>query len=731
MDSKMTAIAITLLVVFGNTLTVSAQPADNADISQVCVAVFDSIEEMQAADNITDGRIVLTRGYRRAGDGGGGMFNWDTSSTEVDDGGLVFISTTSDAGRWKRLFEGPISVLWFGARATSDERYLDRNTAAINSAILAAEAVQGSVRFPPNVNGYITKPVHIKSGHIKLIGEGAKIIQHFRDIQVPPNSGQYKASPVFLILRDADNVEISGFTFTTDDRTFPPSREWASYFASIIIHNADHVSIHHCQFNGGQDRGIFLHGGNYVSVKDNIFRGKSMILHTGYANNSNFFDEGPSSNLPTFSPIGAVIENNWFLDYSHDNNLLFLSGATDFTVRGNKILRVNSEKATAVRLYTNDLGVTDINGKLVNEMRGVFQNNVITGNFKRGLFVFGKSSEQRETVFDLPIDVSANHIEGTGVGVHVQRAPSLRFHSNIVKTSDSALSLAEEIDGVCVRDNHLQTTVKSTTSSSSTVDINAQGQSVTIVGNHIISGPGDEYAVRNIGNRLITDLRFDRNVIEFKGKGELKELGKVARPVQLGNLAGNMTFDDNHFIISDDAGMTDQPLASLHENADVRANVHCRGNILRSPQAKVKGFFITAQNVRCDKNNVPSLRIESTGYVSVTSNHLSGYSSATSTGSLLRIEGGKQAFVEGNVVEMTQPLNTYACEFVATEVTKFLFNRVEGNSTSELVAQISAGTLERLGNTIINSGSGGTECRSTTAAQVVDLPADCEGRIRE
>lgn len=101
------------------------------------------------------------------------------------------------------------------------------------------------------------------------------------------------------------------------------------------------------------------------------------------------------------------------------------------------------------------------------------------------------------------------------------------------------------------------------------------------------------------------------------------------------------------------------------------------------------------------------------------SNKLKGYRS--SPGYLLDINGGRMAFVEGNSFEMPGFANMNVCRFTATEVTKFLCNRVEGDSSGELVAQINSGRLEKWGNTIINNGSGGTGYQIIGTATVADM----------
>lgn len=94
-------------------------------------------------------------GYTEVADAGGGMFYWDSDSTEVDNGGTVIIPDSTPAtGRWIRVFDGPVSVKWFGAVGdyVLDNGSLNGsptdNTAEFNAALSFARIKELSVRVP-------------------------------------------------------------------------------------------------------------------------------------------------------------------------------------------------------------------------------------------------------------------------------------------------------------------------------------------------------------------------------------------------------------------------------------------------------------------------------------------------------------------------------------------------------------------------------------------------------
>lgn len=148
------------------------------------------------------GTICVAQGFWSAGDGGGGIFYWDTNSAP-DDGGIFVIPTgrANPGPGWRRISEGgiskgtaqntrrggPVSVKWWGARGdgTGDD------SPAIQSAVNYVAAWVGSP--PPN-----NTPLSIggagderPAGHVHFPG------------------GRYQcASP--LVFHDMGNVMMSG-----------------------------------------------------------------------------------------------------------------------------------------------------------------------------------------------------------------------------------------------------------------------------------------------------------------------------------------------------------------------------------------------------------------------------------------------------------------------------------------------------------------------------------------
>jgi hypothetical protein len=155
---------------------------------------FKVIQTVAALEQLTPeaGDTVLVQGYLKPDDGGGGIFLWNGGSTEAPDRGTVISPLPMPlAGRWKRMWNGPLNVRWFGAQGdwneASESGTDDYEALQAAAAALSAKG-GGTLLFPPGtyrINRYkitggphqndVKDVVYRNCTGLHILGYGAKI----------------------------------------------------------------------------------------------------------------------------------------------------------------------------------------------------------------------------------------------------------------------------------------------------------------------------------------------------------------------------------------------------------------------------------------------------------------------------------------------------------------------------------------------------------------------------
>jgi hypothetical protein len=123
----------------------------------------ENISALRTLNTTTIPRIKL-EGYYSRGDGGGGFFYWDSTSTEADNGGTIIKVGSITTGRWKRMVEEKLTLKHFGCKGDGLTDDTDRIRAAVNYAY-------GSTIYAPLGNYLISSSISLSSTN--LLGEGA------------------------------------------------------------------------------------------------------------------------------------------------------------------------------------------------------------------------------------------------------------------------------------------------------------------------------------------------------------------------------------------------------------------------------------------------------------------------------------------------------------------------------------------------------------------------------
>lgn len=134
--------------------------------------VLDSVAALRPVSPTSANRSVIVLGMYQRGDGGGGVFLYDASSSAVDDGTTVVRPDSvlsGSPGRFVRLIAGrTVSPRLFGAGATDD-------TAAVNAALAYLVGMDGGGTLLIDGTFRVTQPIvipHHSSRPIRIVGLG-------------------------------------------------------------------------------------------------------------------------------------------------------------------------------------------------------------------------------------------------------------------------------------------------------------------------------------------------------------------------------------------------------------------------------------------------------------------------------------------------------------------------------------------------------------------------------
>jgi nitrous oxidase accessory protein NosD len=231
------------------------------------------MSELKGASHPPDGpaaRVVL--GYFAIGDGGGGLFCWDDSSTARDNTGTVIESTSTDpnpppsTGRWVRIYDGPVNVKWFGALGTGQDE-----APAIQAAIDAVAASGGGQIYIPKGTYIVGAPLLLPA-NCRLSGEGWASILKVKGGMDP--AGPIVTNPHHYPQDIDKNVQIANLALDGNYQENPyasgagQSCIYLYYVKDVLI---DNVYCHHAPSAGIDlractravvDRSTLSHNGN-------------------------------------------------------------------------------------------------------------------------------------------------------------------------------------------------------------------------------------------------------------------------------------------------------------------------------------------------------------------------------------------------------------------------------------------------------------------------------------
>lgn len=357
--------------------------------------------------NITDD-IAKVLGYSIAGDGGGGDFYWDSTSTEADNSGTIFQVTGVTTGRWKRLYSGVINVKWFGAKGDGSMDDTDALIKAINYAKLTANSV---VYFPKSIYNY-TDLGNIAFAGVTFKGEDTNgtILNCTTDVYAfnLPNfttdtNNEY-----------ANYCNIENVTIVATDNA--PGVLYMSGISRSYFHN---INLIGANVNGVALSVMACHINNFQNVRNSYVFGNAsqtgLLLSTAQRNG---VTQGNSTNN-TFTECAFEGNNIGINLYSGDQNYFMGGTAESCTTYGCTVNALSKFNTFVAFGFENPDATADITdgGQYTKHINCYYKNMLRIGNSSISVSVEGgasgsidiQSSASRPTVSN----IGWNHWPGT------------------------------------------------------------------------------------------------------------------------------------------------------------------------------------------------------------------------------------------------------------------------------------------------------------------------------
>jgi len=280
---------------------------------------FSTIAELKAATTAPDGTVAVVHGYwpaqpsatppRPGGDGGGGAFYWSAAAVADGNDGTIISAVppgNPTPGRWKRIFDGPLDIRWFGAmpdglvpRPTvpGPLPVEQRPETGIQAALSAAAAAGGGTVYVPAgvytlwtelASTAVASPLMISShvtpqGDCPTSGRGGAGTSKTDG----PDYGAMLTGPVGGVA-PVDHITIRDLRFDQNSAGNAGKvlgLEDSYAFIAILFYNVNELTVERCWFDtcfgtqtvAASGQGTFVNGvvtskASHIAIRDNRFR---------------------------------------------------------------------------------------------------------------------------------------------------------------------------------------------------------------------------------------------------------------------------------------------------------------------------------------------------------------------------------------------------------------------------------------------------------------------------
>jgi hypothetical protein len=324
-------------------------------------------------------QTVILESYEHLGDGGGGIFAWNTSRMLVDDGGTIF--TTGNFGHpgshgcWQRIFTGALDALWFGLDPTGSTVNDAAHTRMLSSAAAAAAPgffyPAGTYLFASTIgpwpcgarifgaglsNGVIHPPQYGTTFEFSGNGVGVEL-GHSADINTK-NGSTFEGIEVIGINPNGDgsypNINEIGIEILNDGEIVIRNCRVGGFKFSISLDGAEICAIEACSFDGEPPSGRGYPGGAANLGADSAF---AVRLGTWKSNAGLACNQNSISNCQFNNTGWGILHNAGFNHHVKDCNFECSNGIAILTQENFAIVyeNISAEGASVSNFLTTGL----------------------------------------------------------------------------------------------------------------------------------------------------------------------------------------------------------------------------------------------------------------------------------------------------------------------------------------------------------------------------------------
>lgn len=306
------------------------------------------VENIEGLKTSSAGTIEVL-GYYKKGDGGGGLFYWDATSVETDNGGTIIQATGITTGRWKRVFDGAVNVKWFGAKGDgiTDDRQ------AFNKALLASNEIEA-----PEGNIFLFDVTGGRSSAVEVVSNKTIIING----TIKSNYGQLEDNAPTLFRVTGNNVLFyGGGSLLGDGTTDALNTGTIEQSPSLLWVEGDKFTLRDVIIDTPPKSGIILYQCSYADISTKFKGGYTADVYgeTAYFGINTYYGTYHKIHDCTFglNDNGGKFVNSIFLisDYCSITNNVAYSALEKlvYCIGDHNLIEGNSYYAPSPRNFTD------------------------------------------------------------------------------------------------------------------------------------------------------------------------------------------------------------------------------------------------------------------------------------------------------------------------------------------------------------------------------------------